>query len=83
MHARVRRQLIDEMMGEHGEPLVHSLVDAIMENTDKSITEAADIVLTGWQRSKDSADVNVETLVNLRTYTLYHDVDVDTEMLVN
>jgi hypothetical protein len=52
MHARKRREMIEAMMSEYNEPFVRSLVETIVENTDKSYIDAAEIVLTAWKRSK-------------------------------
>lgn len=52
MHARIRRDLIDQMVCEYSEELVRSLIETIVGNTGKSYIEAADIVVTAWQRSK-------------------------------
>ncbi len=52
MHARKRREMIEQMMEAHGEPLVRSLVETIAEHTDKSVIEASEIVLTAWKRSQ-------------------------------
>jgi hypothetical protein len=53
MHARTRRELMDEMMSEYDQALVHSLVDVIAEGTNKSCIETVEMVLEAWQRSKN------------------------------
>lgn len=52
MHARTRRELVNEMMTEYDEELVHSLVDAIVAHTNKSCGESVEIVLEAWQHAK-------------------------------
>jgi hypothetical protein len=52
IHARTRRELMDEMIQEYDEPLVTSLVEAIVARTEKSCSEAVEIVLDAWQHSK-------------------------------
>lgn len=54
MNARVRRELIEEMVQEYDMPLVKSLMTTISQETGKSCSEAADIIITAWQRSKSS-----------------------------
>lgn len=52
MHARTRREMVQQMTQQYNEPLVRSLIDTIVENTDKSFIEATEIVLTAWKRSQ-------------------------------
>lgn len=57
MNARTRRELMDEMTQEYNMPMIKSLMSTISEQTGTSCSQAADIVLTAWQRSKvDGAD---------------------------
>jgi hypothetical protein len=53
MNARTRRELMDEMFQEYDMQLVKSLMATISEQTGKSCSEAADIVISAWRRSKD------------------------------
>jgi hypothetical protein len=43
---------MDEMIAEYDEPLVMSLVNTIVERTDRSCADAVEIVLDAWQHSK-------------------------------
>jgi N-methylhydantoinase B/oxoprolinase/acetone carboxylase alpha subunit len=52
IHARTRRELLDEMIHEYDEPLVMSLVNTIVEQADKSCSEAVEMVIDAWQHSK-------------------------------
>ncbi len=62
IHARTRRELMDEMIREYNEPLVKSLVDSIVENTDKTCAEAVEIVLDAWQHTKGHSIIEFSPL---------------------
>lgn len=53
MNARTRRELMDEMVHEYDMPLIKALMNTISERTGTSCTEAADIIINAWQRSKE------------------------------
>ncbi len=53
MNARTRRELMDELVAEYDVMLVQALMSTISETTGISCTEAADMVIRAWQRSKD------------------------------
>jgi len=53
MNARTRRTLMDEMVQEYDLTLVKALISTISEKTGVSCSQAADIVLTAWQHSKE------------------------------
>lgn len=52
MNARTRRELVTEMVEEYDMSLVKALMSTISERTGLSCSEAADVVVTAWQRSK-------------------------------
>jgi hypothetical protein len=53
MNARIRRELMDQMVHEYDMPLVKALMTTISERTGISCSEAADVVIAAWQRSKE------------------------------
>lgn len=59
MNARMRRELVTEMVQEYDLSLVKALLSTISEKTGTSCSEAAEIVVSAWQRSKEP-DVQAE-----------------------
>jgi hypothetical protein len=53
---------MNEMIQEYNEPIVKSLVDAIVENADKTCLEAVEIVLDAWQHSKGHSIAEVSKI---------------------
>ena len=52
MHAKTRRELMDQVVHEYDSTMVKALMKTISEETGISCTEAADIVVNAWQLSK-------------------------------
>ncbi len=52
MHAKTRRELMDQVVHDYDSTMVKALMKTISEETGISCTEAADIVLHAWQLSK-------------------------------